>query len=85
MSVQLIQQLVKAAGASAEVCGGRVSYLDDAGKKTVLGGPSGETNTFGLTPEGQALLEAKARKAVKARKAEAEPEAAPMSDELPDL
>lgn len=89
MSVQLIHQLVKAAGESAEVCGGRVHYIDDEGKRVVLGGPEGESNTFGLTDAGRALLEAKAKKAVKGRKSEpaGEPAEDPAgsTDTLDDL
>ena len=68
MSTRLINELVKAAGAGAEVCGGRVVALVD-GVKTVLGGPLNESNTFELTDAGRAVLEAKKPKAKKAKEA----------------
>lgn len=58
MSVKLMQELLEAAGDTAELCGGSVLGWVD-GKKVRLGGPLNDSNTFELTAEGRELLQPK--------------------------
>lgn len=67
MSIQLMLQLKKAAGATAECSGGNLSAVVD-GKRVLLGKTNNETKTFEITDAGKELL---------SPKAEPEPERAP--------
>ena len=83
MSIELVKQLVDAAGSTAEVCGGNVVALVE-GKKTLLGGPSGDSNTFSVTDEGRAVLDA-AREAAKPVVEKAKPSRRKPTDVEPEV
>lgn len=82
MSAELIKQLLDAGRDSgAEVVGGTVIATID-GKNVRLGGPEGESNTFGLTEEGRAVLSAVKPKKSKRTVAEITEEIKADEDEL---